>query len=276
MIFKKKKASGVVQSNESSVVKRGNLSRNDIIPLIIIILTFILVGSGIKIFAGKHNTYDKFIDWDGGITFKQKAKEYANMLLPDAEILEIDWKNEPDLNLNKFSSVKEIVEQECYNIGEVDIKTTKAFISAESRFQANAINKNIRGGKLKSIDSGPAQLNDGGAAGKYIGQTFILGDGNRVKATWEGYRTNVRLNIHIGILLWKDYLKRCNGNAFAAYALYNCGEGYERYVKDAVGCEEVEQALRNAPGKMKNVQGANNIKKNFRVQYNKYVIGGAE
>ena len=245
-------------------------------PLIIIISTLVAGHMVIKTFAIKDmGSYMEYMDWDDSIKQAKKQKELSDMLVPDVEVLTIDWKNEPDLDLNRYSSVKNIVEQEAYNIG-VELKTSKALISAESRFRHNAVNKNIRKGVIKSVDSGPAQLNNGGAAEKYIGRVFILGDGSKVKATWEEYKTNVRMNIHIGLRLWKDYLERCNGNAFAAYALYNCGEAYEPYVKDLIGADAVENALRNAPGKLKNNQGANNINKNFRVQYNKYVIGGAE
>lgn len=176
------------------------------------------------------------------------------------------WQETAFCDLTEWSSIKELVIQEANLIcseTDGDPKDGYIMIAAESRFQAAA--KNING--HLNVDSGPAQLNNGGSPllGS-LGKTLTLGNGEKIKVTWKNYKTNPRLNIHIGLRYYYDYLKRCNGDSFAAYAMYNAGESYEKYVKNANGALEVIAIMR-ARG---NNQAANNIKNNFAIQYNKY------
>lgn len=184
---------------------------------------------------------------------------YTPILIEDYPIL----KYVSDVSFTNYSDVYDIVQQEAYanNILLLDATT---LIDTESSFR-NAKNKN-----KNSTDFGPAQLNNKGEPLEYfLGKGMVLADGRKEIVSKENYKTDVRLNIAIGLLRFKDYLSRVNGDPFAAYAIYNIGPGAEKYVKGKRGPVEVITAVRNA-GQRWSQEGANNIKNNFWVKYEKW------
>ena len=187
----------------------------------------------------------------------------APTLSPKEDEMSNYWRLQKNIDLSQWSSIKEMVKQEA-NFLDMDVRASYITASAESRFIANA--KNVNG--HNNIDSGAMQLNNGGAPVEcYMGKTLKLGDGRSVKVTWKNYKTDARLNINMRLRKLKEYLEYCDGDYFGAYAMYNCGESYGKYLKGKRGALEVIKVLR-ARG---NNQGANNIKNNFWVQYNKYI-----
>lgn len=169
---------------------------------------------------------------------------------------------EPIFNFDKYSGVKDIVEQEAYAIN-LDLVVAMALIDAESSFRANARNNN----RNKSFDSGPAQLNNNGEPLLfYLGKTITLADGRTERVNRQNYISDARLNIAIGLKRFKYYLSLVDNDPFGGYAIHNIGMSITKHVRGKNGAVEVITAVR----KVGNTQGANNLKNNFCVKYEKW------
>lgn len=95
-----------------------------------------------------------------------------------------------------------------------------AIIPVESGFDENAINKNMRDGKVISIDKGLMQFTDGTAPGYGVCNTEGCGKGD--------YRNDPDIAVPAAAQLLKDNLKEFEGKTYQevfAIAAYNAGAG---------------------------------------------------
>lgn len=175
--------------------------------------------------------------------------------------------------IRQMSAIHRIVIDEAEYIG-LDISNACTLIDTESGF-ANISNNNNN----SSTDFGPAQINNRGAVlSDFMGKTVTLSNGSKITVDNANYKTNLRLNVHMGIKTFKDYLQLCNNNPYIAYAMYNGGPGMLdlfTYDKDS-DAGTVMWILNNCKNRNLRAgakQVARNLKNNFNIKYNKWKKG---
>lgn len=226
-----------------------------------IIAIIVITGAvGLVEYAGRKDTdsYAQFKDWNGYVR-SMPSEKVETKRLPNSPY----WVSIADIDLSQYSNCYDIVEQEANFIG-LDIPLAKTLIDTESAFRTNAINRNSN-----SYDSGLAQLNNKGEPVLYyMNKEMQLSDGSSIVVNWQNYKTNARLNVAMGLRRYQEYLKQCNNNPFAAYAVYNCGGSVLSTVKNTTSAVGTITALRKI-----NQQGANNLKNNYCVKFKKWIGG---
>jgi len=157
---------------------------------------------------------------------------------------------------------------------DLDVRFGKTLVHAESGY--NPKGRNVNTGYRTSVDYGLTQINNyGGVIHDYAGKRVDLADGRKqVLVTRENYKTDMYINLMIGLLSYKHYLVDLSGgNPFIAYACYNAGESsykvFRNYKKANLTADDVILIL-NRTGVPAFQHASRNIKNNFLVKYNLY------
>jgi hypothetical protein len=165
---------------------------------------------------------------------------------------------------------------------ELDARLGKTLVHTESGYDPKSINvnkgyKNRNGNWVGgSTDYGLTQINSqGGPLGDYFGKKINLTDGRQVEVTNANYKTDMYINLTMGLSSYKHYLTDlCDNNPYIAYACYNAGENaslvFSKYKnKSELTMSEVCSILRKT-GNPAYIQASRNIQNNFAMKYQLY------
>ncbi len=168
------------------------------------------------------------------------------------------------------------------NMVGLDVKLGKTLVHTESGYDPKSVCSNSgykdRNGVWHegSTDYGLTQVNNrGGVIGDWLGEKVDLADGRKqVQVTESNYKTDMYVNLAIGLASYKRYLNDlCDNNPFIAYSCYNAGEGtasvFRSNDKSELSLNSVCDILTDT-GKPAFIQASRNTKNNFGMKYNLY------
>ena len=152
---------------------------------------------------------------------------------------------------------------------ELDLRYALTLVHTESNF-----NPKIKGYNISSVDYGLCQINSKGEpVYMFVGKTIELANGNIVLINSTNYKTDIYVNLYMGLKSYQMFLEKSQYNPFIAYACYNVGSNvvniFNGYDMKELTCDEVCTILNNS-GVSAYKHASRNIKNNFYPKYQIY------